>query len=37
MYDEIYNKKYYWKGIIEDCKEYVNLCTVCIKVEVVKN
>ena len=32
LYREIStNKKYYWKGIIEDCKDYINKCTDCIK------
>ena len=31
LYQEIINKKYYWKGIIEDCKNMVSNCITCIK------
>ena len=31
LYDEINNKNYFWKGIIQDCKDYVNLCPICTK------
>ena len=31
LYKEIILKKYYWKGIIEDCKDTVNNCIDCIK------
>ena len=31
LYNEIINQKFYWKGIIEDCKKYVTECNICIK------
>lgn len=31
LYQEIINQKYYWKGIIEDCKNHVANCITCLK------
>ena len=31
LYKGIREKKYYWKGMVEDCKQYVSKCVVCLK------
>ena len=31
LYKEIMAQKYYWRNIVEDCKNYVENCTTCLK------
>ena len=31
LYQEILGKKYYWKGMLEECKKYVSECITCLK------
>ena len=29
LYEKIINEAYYWKGIIQDCKTFINNCLIC--------